>query len=449
MKIKDYIKMAFSNLGRRKFRTFLTAFAVAIGVMLIITMVSLGKGVENLITDSLGEFSNVKTISIIPTEYNKDMNDSKSDNNENAVSDVKYKKITNQAIDKIKEKGNISDIVSIFRADATSVNFGKKDSKITSVEGIDANYNIYSNADVEAAIKKNNNTDIKYLVAGSLIKNNESNECMITENFAKKIGINNAKDIINKDIEIRADRSFATIKEKPLKVKAKVVGVINDKVNHSDAIITTISIADKINEFMKRNDKYTYKEIGPSTVNVTVKDASDVKPINEYIQNDLKYSTFSMVDVAEKIKSVFIVVKAILAIVGIIVLFVAALGVINTMVMSIYERTRSIGVMKAVGASKGDIKLIFLVESGTIGFIGGILGTLFSLFNLEIIKIIAINVLKSKGVTDVTFLNNVFASPLKISVITIIFAIIITILAGLYPSSRAAKLNPIDALKYE
>ena len=200
---------------------------------------------------------------------------------------------------------------------------------------------------------------------------------------------------------------------------------------------------------MKRNDKYTYKEIGPSTVNVTVKDASDVKPINEYIQNDLKYSTFSMVDVAEKIKSVFIVVKAILAIVGIIVLFVAALGVINTMVMSIYERTRSIGVMKAVGASKGDIKLIFLVESGTIGFIGGILGTLFSLFNLEIIKIIAINVLKSKGVTDVTFLNNVFASPLKISVITIIFAIIITILAGLYPSSRAAKLNPIDALKYE
>ncbi|MBM7833156.1 ABC transporter permease [Clostridium sardiniense] len=447
MKFKDYIKMAFSNLGRRKLRTFLTAFAVAIGVMLIITMVSLGKGVENLITDSLEEFNNIKAISVIPTQYKDDVDDS-ANTNENAVADTKFKEITKENINKIKEKGDVQDIVSMFNASISSIKLGDKDVKLASVNGVDTNYSIYAKSNVDSARQKKKDDSIDYLISGNLIKDNNASECMITEKLSKKLGIDNPKDMIGKEIEIIADKSFANIKEKPLNLKVKVVGVINEKVNESDSVITTIGVADKINKFMKNNE-YTYAKVGPTTINVNVKNASDVKTINEYIQKDLGYTTFSLEDVAERVKSIFIVIKSILAIGGAIVLFVAALGVINTMIMSIYERTKSIGVMKAVGASKGDIKAIFLVESGTIGFIGGVLGTLFSLFNLVVIKAIAMYVLKSKGVTDTSFLDNVFASPLKICLITISFAIIITILAGLYPSSRAAKLNPIDALKYE
>ncbi|GAA0071164.1 FtsX-like permease family protein [Clostridium sardiniense] len=447
MKFKDYIKMAFSNLGRRKLRTFLTAFAVAIGVMLIITMVSLGKGVENLITDSLEEFNNIKAISVIPTQYKDDVDDS-ANTNENAIADTKFKEITKENINKIKEKGDVQDIVSMFNASISSIKLGDKDVKLASVNGVDTNYSIYAKSNVDSARQKKKDDNINYLISGNLIKDNNASECMITEKLSKKLGIDNPKDMIGKEIEIIADKSFANIKEKPLNLKVKVVGVINEKVNESDSVITTIGVADKINKFMKNNE-YTYAKVGPTTINVNVKNASDVKTINEYIQKDLGYTTFSLEDVAERVKSIFIVIKSILAIGGAIVLFVAALGVINTMIMSIYERTKSIGVMKAVGASKGDIKAIFLVESGTIGFIGGVLGTLFSLFNLVVIKAIAMYVLKSKGVTDTSFLDNVFASPLKICLITISFAIIITILAGLYPSSRAAKLNPIDALKYE
>lgn len=447
MKFKDYIKMAFSNLGRRKLRTFLTAFAVAIGVMLIITMVSLGKGVENLITDSLEEFNNINSITVIPTEYKDDVDDS-ANTNENAVADTKFKEITKENINKIKEKGDVQDIVSMFNASISSIKLGDKDVKLASVNGVDTNYSIYGKSNVDSARQKKKDDSIDYLISGDLIKDNNASECMITEKLSKKLGIDNTKDMIGKEIEIIADKSFANIKEKPLNLKVKVVGVINEKVNESDSVITTIGVADKINKFMKNNE-YTYAKVGPTTINVNVKNASDVKTINEYIQKDLGYTTFSLEDVAERVKSIFIVIKSILAIGGAIVLFVAALGVINTMVMSIYERTKSIGVMKAVGASKGDIKAIFLVESGAIGFIGGVLGTLFSLFNLVVIKAIATYVLKSKGVTDTSFLDNVFASPLKICLITISFAIIITILAGLYPSSRAAKLNPIDALKYE
>ncbi|MGG7078672.1 ABC transporter permease [Clostridium sardiniense] len=447
MKFKDYIKMAFSNLGRRKLRTFLTAFAVAIGVMLIITMVSLGKGVENLITDSLEEFNNINAISVIPTQYKDDVDDSEN-TNENAVADVKFKEITKENINKIKEKGDVQDIVSMFKTDVSSIKLGDKSVKLGFVNGVDTNYSIYAESDVDAARQKKKDDSINYLISGNLIKDNNANECMITEKLSKKLGIDNPKDMIGKEIEIIADKSFANIKEKPLNLKVKVVGVINEKVNETDSVTTTIGVADKINKFMKNNE-YIYSKVGPTTISVNVKNASDVKKINEYIQKDLGYTTFSLEDVAERVKSVFIVVKSILAIGGAIVLFVAALGVINTMVMSIYERTKSIGVMKAVGASKGDIKAIFLVESGAIGFIGGVLGTLFSLFNLVVIKAIATYVLKSKGVTDTSFLGNVFASPLRICLITISFAIIITILAGLYPSSRAAKLNPIDALKYE
>ncbi|SHE50105.1 ABC transporter [Caldanaerobius fijiensis DSM 17918] len=126
-------------------------------------------------------------------------------------------------------------------------------------------------------------------------------------------------------------------------------------------------------------------------------------------------------------------------------LFVAAIGVINTMIMSIYERTRSIGIMKAVGASKDNIKNLFLVESGLLGFIGGIMGILFGWLGTKILGFIFNIYIKSKGGTY----TEIFYIPLWLVLGSLAFSILVTVIAGLYPATRAAKLDPIEALRYE
>jgi putative ABC transport system permease protein len=114
--------------------------------------------------------------------------------------------------------------------------------------------------------------------------------------------------------------------------------------------------------------------------------------------------------------------------------------------LSTYERTRSIGIMKALGCSRSDIRRLFIVESAAIGFIGGLIGAVFSLINTQIIKVFLDGFLKSKGINDVP---NIFSTPIWLILGTIGFAILISVVAGLYPANKASKLDPIESLRYE
>lgn len=449
MKINEYIKMGFSNLNKRKFRTFLTSFAVAIGVMLIITMVSLGKGVENLIIDLTSEFNSINTISLLPNKYEDLSAEVETNDKEDTSVEPNAKKITKSTLDTLTKRKDIEDVVVSFETNATSLKLNDKKVSTFDISAIDTNYKFYSKLTEDSAKAKLNKKDIKVLLDGRFPKDNKSNEIVVTESLMKKLGYKKAKDIIGKDLEIISDRSISTLKEEPLTLKAKIVGIVNKDIDSGDTAKTTVAVANKINTFFYRDNNYTYEKVGASNVSVNVNSADNVKTVNTYINKKLGYMTMSMEDISQSVKSIFIVIKSVLAMGGIIVLFVASLGVINTMVMSIHERTRSIGVMKAVGASKKDIKNIFLVESGVIGFIGGLMGAIFSVINLQIIKLIASAFMSSKGIEDLSMLDTIFISPLTISLVTILSAVIITILAGLYPSSKAAKLDPIQSLKYE
>lgn len=449
MKINEYIKMGFSNLNKRKFRTFLTSFAVAIGVMLIITMVSLVKGVENLIIDLTSEFNSINTISLLPNKYEDLSAEVKINDEEDLSVEPNAKKITKSTLDTLTKRKDVEDVVVSFETNATSLKLNDKKVSTFDISAIDTNYKFYSKLTEDSAKAKLNKKDIKVLLDGRFPKDNKSNEIVVTESLMKKLGYKKAKDIIGKDLEIISDRSISTLKEEPLTLKAKIVGIVNKDIDSEDTAKTTVAVANKINTFFYRDNNYTYEKVGASNVSVNVNSADNVKTVNTYINKKLGYMTMSMEDISQSVKSIFIVIKSVLAMGGIIVLFVASLGVINTMVMSIHERTRSIGVMKAVGASKKDIKNIFLVESGVIGFIGGLMGAIFSVINLQIIKLIASAFMSSKGIEDLSMLDTIFISPLTISLVTILSAVIITILAGLYPSSKAAKLDPIQSLKYE
>lgn len=156
----------------------------------------------------------------------------------------------------------------------------------------------------------------------------------------------------------------------------------------------------------------------------------------------MDYGYVSFDDMAKKISDIFMQVEMVLSILGIIVLFVAAIGIVNTMMMSVFERTRSIGVMKAVGASYVNINAIFVTEAGVIGFIGGIIGIILGAGINKIIQVLLSNFMTSSGLTETIS----FGTPAWLTWGTLIFSMTMAILAGMYPANKASKMHPVEAL---
>ena len=143
---------------------------------------------------------------------------------------------------------------------------------------------------------------------------------------------------------------------------------------------------------------------------------------------------------------VFAMLNAMLGSVGALALLVAALGVTNTMIMAVYERTREIGMMKATGASRGDILRLFVAEASLIGFLGGLLGLVLGTLLGRGVDWAAHWYLRSQGVQGIGSLSVV---PLWLAVGVIAFGTLIGLAAGIYPAWRASRLDPVAALRYE
>jgi len=183
---------------------------------------------------------------------------------------------------------------------------------------------------------------------------------------------------------------------------------------------------------------------GYDALTVRAVDLATVPALIEFIEeNDLQ--TQSLEAVLDVANQVLTLLQVLLGSVGGLALLVAALGVANTMMMAIYERTREIGVLKALGATRAEIRALFTVEAALIGLIGGFFGLIFGALLGRLVDWIAHRYLISEGVTGVGDLSII---PLWLAVGALIFAALIGILAGLYPAARAARLDPVAALRH-
>ncbi len=180
---------------------------------------------------------------------------------------------------------------------------------------------------------------------------------------------------------------------------------------------------------------------------VTVR-ADDLTAVADVITGleELNLRTQSLDTILDVVNQVLSLMQALLGSVGALALLVAALGVANTMMMAIYERTREIGVLKALGASRGEIRSLFTMEAAFIGLLGGFFGLLAGALLGRVVDWIAHRYLISEGVTGVGVLSIV---PPWLAIGALIFAALIGILAGLYPAARAARLDPVTALRHE
>jgi putative ABC transport system permease protein len=159
----------------------------------------------------------------------------------------------------------------------------------------------------------------------------------------------------------------------------------------------------------------------------------------------LGFRVFSFAEAFEEMSRFFFYFDLALGVVGLIALLTASLGIANTMVMSIVERTREIGVLKSLGADERDIKLLFLVESGVIGSIGAILGILLGFLISRVASAVAQALMAREGIEGV----DLFAMPAWLVLIAFCFGLLVSLVAGSYPASRAARVDPVEALRNE
>ena len=169
-----------------------------------------------------------------------------------------------------------------------------------------------------------------------------------------------------------------------------------------------------------------------------------VQPVEDAIKH-MGFSTFSLLDVTKNLRLLFAILDMLLGIFGSLALAVASLGIVNTLVMAILERRREIGVLKALGASNRDVRRLFFLEAGVMGLAGGVVGVGMGWAIGRAIQFGTRIYLNRQGVPA----ENIWSVPWWLALGAIAFAVLVSLAAGIVPASRAARLDPVQALRYE
>jgi ABC-type antimicrobial peptide transport system permease subunit len=181
-----------------------------------------------------------------------------------------------------------------------------------------------------------------------------------------------------------------------------------------------------------------------SSISVRVKNPTQVQVVEDAIKK-MGFTTFSLLDASQSLRTFFKVLDLFLLIFGSLALAVASIGIVNTLVMAILERRREIGIMKAIGASDGDVKKLFFAEAGAMGILGGIAGVALGWAIGRIINFATNIYLRRESLTP----DNFWSVPWWLVGLAIGFSLLVSLVSGLYPAGRAAKLDPVQALRYE
>ncbi|MCB2231699.1 ABC transporter permease [bacterium] len=209
-------------------------------------------------------------------------------------------------------------------------------------------------------------------------------------------------------------------------------------IGNPSAMVTALA-SGRISFQTNGEDNRTYNQ-----VTVLMTETASYEKLRDTIQA-MGYNTFSFAEQFKEIRRAMIYFNMGIGLIGLIALITASLGIANTMIMSIMERTREIGMLISLGATSGDIKVIFLVESGVIGAVGAILGIIFGWLISRLGSTIVQTIMEHEGITPI----DIFDLPLWLITIAFAFGTVVAVLAGLYPASRAARIDPVKALRGE
>ena len=435
MKFWDIVKSANSNLLRNKSRTFLTVLAIFIGAFTIIMTTGINTGVNNYIDKQVNAAGMENYIDIM------------------AGADESMINMGPFGGSEVQEYNSDKSVTAQF----LSENDIKKISKIDGIKQargsnqISAEYITSNSADKKFQINVSALPSSSYnldLAAGKIV-DNDSDEYQINlqDSYLKPLGFDNAEDAIGKKVQIAVMEQATMASSKKIDiVEAKIAGVQNSSVISLGRNFINNSLSDALYDYQMSGLPEEYK----NRYYFAYAEMKWEKPTDEQVAQikdkltKLNATGVTIDDQAGMIKTFFSAITTVLTIFGIIALIAASIGIINTLFMAVQERTREIGLMKAMGLGRAKIFLMFSVEAIALGFWGGMIGVGIAFITKEITN----NVAVATFLKDLPGFTLVEFNPITLVVIVIIL-MLIAFFAGTLPARRAAGKDPIEALRYE
>lgn len=465
MKTKDLILMSLRNLNRRKLRTFLTVLGVVIGSISIIMMISLGFGMTDSTKKQLASAGSLTQIDIYPANrYGGIEEDGKKKKTD------KVAKLDDATVEKLKKIPHVEAVLATEQFEA-QINV-KNLQGYASIVGVDPVE--YAKFDIKLdSGRMLQEGDVNQVVMGRDVLRWLSNPQRPRMNAPSK---DEQRDPLTTKMYLTLNQAGGYDPEgnsnqanKPKqKYQIEAVGVFrDDDYENNYYIVMPIDYLRKMKKDAKKlqagnrqngyND-YMFggrddKENKYNNIKVKVDNVDNVQKVQEQIEA-LGLKPHSLNDILVEINNSSKTQRLILGGIGAVSLLVAAIGISNTMVMSIYERTKEIGVMKVIGASVSDIKKMFLTESAFIGLLGGIVGIVLSYGISALINYLGVKYGFAANMSGGGFSPDFDPSQLKMSIIpawlalaSLVFSALIGIVSGYFPAKKATKLSALEAMR--
>jgi len=398
MKRRYIVKLAVRNIIGHRLRSFLTISGVAIGVGFIVFLVSLGYGLQRISTQEIANLEALQILDITPGKS-------------------KIVKINYESLEKIKNIGEVSGVAP--QAELVGI-LGMNTS---SIEGV-----IYGRGLDYLNLEEVN------LEVGRIYPADENNEAIINKTAAKQLGYEDFGRVLGKSITLSANMSPDLLDTEEdsntIKESFTVVGVISN--DDSPYIYIPLNLLEK--EGVRNY----------SSAKIRVDSKENVQSAKQRLEN-LGFKVVALKDTVDQINQFFSMFQIILVAFGSIAVLIAAIGMFNTLTISLLEKTKEISFMKILGTTSHDIWKLFIIEALIIGALGGIIGIMAGLIFGHGLNQFIYTLAQSTGNKAV----QIFYAPMIFVFVTFAITLVISFLTGIYPSRRASKIDPLEAMRYE
>lgn len=487
MTIRDLVVVSAGNMWRMKFRTILTMTGVLIAIAAFVSMLSFGAGNQEYIENEFNKLGLFTTMHVFPKE---------KENNSDTLIPAK---LDNEALERIAAIPGVN-LVYPYDAFTVKVRFNDTsiDSRAQALPSAAMKTRLFSTLTKGATFANDSTKDV--IISSKLMEDigSTSAESVIGKPLIVSVSVSTVdsglahilvdkgETILDRLKRIHFDSLFrSNYRRNLIRTEANEAlqrflnGFLNARETISDTL-TICGVRDLTRAGQLRIEpviipfvtasRFSSGGVGgnPAEIFAALSGGTlfsgqegnggktfsrltvdfDPKVMYKTIRDSIKamgFRTFSFAEQFEQIQRMFLYFDMALGIIGLIALVTASLGIVNTMVMSVNERKKEIGVLKSLGADETEIRWLFLVESGVIGLLGTTAGIFFGWTITRIVSAIAQSYMKSEGIPEI----DLFALPLWLIAIALCIGVGVSILAGFYPAARAARVDPVAALRNE
>jgi putative ABC transport system permease protein len=470
----DMIQMGFSNLWRTRLRSILTIMGVIIGIGALTSMVSFGTGMQKNFTDAFRKSDLFTSMNITPKKINLNELSQGDLSGLGDLLDEDVKPLDDSLLQSIREIPGV-EIAFPEETFPGRLQIGKNETT-ANIQPFPAIMGQYPPFNSLLGGKYYSDDTSRIIIMkwetlrnmGLVVEDPEVTLLLTNQDTLKGVRIVPADSLIGKQIKIITATINTDVLKNPLSI------LVNPKFEPFSETEITFTLggilhrSDEFSLFRFRGGAFIPLETADSvprlsfssvwdmlntddreegtygSIYVRIKKMEDMTRVRQEIEK-LGVAVFSISDQLKEMKRAFLIIDSLLGAIGAIALIIAGLGIINTMIMSILERTREIGIMKAVGGSEGQIRLIFFIEAGFIGLIGAIFGLGLGWLVTRIANLVMKSVLPPTDLPPV----DLFYFPVWLLLGAIAFSVMVSLAAGLYPAVRAARIDPVKALRHD